>query len=181
VRSLIPGICGGDDLVGKPSSVDADGRRRGLLIAGVKFRSTRPVPHEAGHVTEVIRAGWDELDAPVAQVHLTTTLPGRVRGWGIHRVLTDRLFVAQGMLKLVVFDGRENSPTLGLVNEFTLSEMSPGLLVIPPFLYHGWKNIGVNEALLLSMPDKLFDYETPDVLMLPWDSEAAARLIPYQW
>ena len=40
-------------------------------------------------------------------------------------------------MKIVVYDGRHNSPTLGRVNEFTVSEKNPGLLIIPPNLYHG--------------------------------------------
>jgi dTDP-4-dehydrorhamnose 3,5-epimerase len=31
------------------------------------------------------------------------------------------------------------------------------------------------------MPDRLYDYEQPDALDLPWDSEAARRIVPYQW
>jgi dTDP-4-dehydrorhamnose 3,5-epimerase len=31
------------------------------------------------------------------------------------------------------------------------------------------------------MPDKVYDYEAPDALDLPWDSEAAQRIVPYQW
>jgi dTDP-4-dehydrorhamnose 3,5-epimerase len=115
------------------------------------------------------------------QVHVTTTLVGRVRAWGLHQRLTDRLFVVSGLVKIVVFDGRVGSPTAGRINEFTVSERNPGLLVIPPNLYHGWKNIGTNEAVIINMPDRMYDYERPDALDLPWDSEAAARIIPYRW
>jgi dTDP-4-dehydrorhamnose 3,5-epimerase len=27
----------------------------------------------------------------------------------------------------------------------------------------------------------MYDYENPDALDLPWDSDAAARIIPYQF
>ena len=74
-------------------------------IDGLKVRLTRPVPHEDGHLIEIARQGWDILDAPVVQVHMTTTLPGRHRAWGLHRFSTDRLFVARGLVKIAVFDG----------------------------------------------------------------------------
>ena len=89
----IPDIVGGDELLAKRSAVDEQGKLRATSIEGVIFRSTRPVPHEDGHVTEVARASWQELADPVLQVHLTTTLPGRVRAWGVHQNSTDRLFV----------------------------------------------------------------------------------------
>jgi dTDP-4-dehydrorhamnose 3,5-epimerase len=39
-----------------------------------------------------------------------------------------------GLVKIVVFDGRLDSPTKGRVNQFTVSEKNPGLLIIPPHL-----------------------------------------------
>jgi dTDP-4-dehydrorhamnose 3,5-epimerase len=121
------------------------------------------------------------LGGPIVQVHTTTTLPGRVRAWGLHQVGTDRLFVVSGLVKIVIFDGRNGSPTYGLVNELLVSEKNPGLLIVPPNLYHGWKNLGVVEAIIINMPDHMYDYESPDALDLPWDSEAAQRIIPYRW
>jgi dTDP-4-dehydrorhamnose 3,5-epimerase len=178
---MTPNVKGAAELAAKKSAVDAQGALKRAPIAGVHFRPTRPVPHEDGHLTEVARASWDILGEPVAQVHMNTTLPGRLRAWGLHQRSTDRLFVASGLVKIVVFDGRNDSATLGQINEFTVSEKNPGLLIIPPNLYHGWKNIGTTEAIIINMPDRMYDYDEPDALDLPWDSEAAERLIPYKW
>ena len=52
---------------------------------------------------------------------------------------------------------------------------------MPPNLYHGWKNIGTSEAIIINMPTSMYNYEEPDALDLPWDSEAAARIIPYRF
>jgi dTDP-4-dehydrorhamnose 3,5-epimerase len=178
---VTPNVTGADELLAKKSAVDQSGNLRNQAIDGVIFRPTRPVPHEDGHVTEVARASWEILRAPVVQVHITTTFPGRVRAWGLHQLGTDRLFVVNGLVKIVIFDGRKASPTFGGLNEFVVSEKNPGLLLIPPNLYHGWKNIGNCEAIIINMPDRVYDYEQPDALDLSWDSEAAARIVPYRW
>ena len=181
-RTLItPNVVGGAELVAKRSAVDAEGNLRHAPIAGVEFRPVRPVPHEDGFVTEVARASWPILGAPLVQVHVTTTFANRIRAWGLHRLSTDRLFVVSGLVKIVVFDGRTPSPTFGRINEFTLSEMNPGLVIIPPGLYHGWKNIGTAVATIINMPDRQYEHEAPDALDLPWDSEAATRIVPYRW
>lgn len=174
-------IYGLDELAAKQSAVDADGQLRADAIEGVSFRPTRPVPHEDGVVCEVARASWEELVAPIVQVHVTTTLPGRVRGWGLHRLSTDRLFVVSGLVQFAVYDGRRSSATFGKLFELKVSEKNPGLLMISPNLYHGWKNIGTTEASIINMPDRTYQYDEPDALDLPWDSDAARRLIPYQW
>ena len=179
--SKVPNVVGGEELVAKQSAVNAEGQLRLVPIDGLIFRQVRAVPHEDGHVTEVARASWPELVDPVVQVHLTTTFPGRIRAWGLHQKSTDRLFVVSGLVKIVVYDGRRDSPTSGHINEFTVSEKNPGLLIIPPNLYHGWKNIGTWEAIIINMPTRMYSYEEPDALDLPWDSEAAARIVPYRW
>ena len=177
----IPDVVGREELLAKRSAVDAAGDLHATLINGVVFRPTRPVPHEDGHVTEVARTSWGILGEPIVQVHVTTTLPGRIRAWGLHQRSMDRLFVVSGLVTIVVFDGRNDSPTRGRVNVLTISERNPGLLLIPPNLYHGWKNIGTSEATIINMPDQMYDYEQPDALDLPWDSEAARRIVPYRW
>lgn len=178
---MSPNVEGAEELTAKQSAVNAEGQLRRTAIDGVQFRATRPVPHEDGHVTEVARASWELLRTPIVQVHITTTLPGRIRAWGLHQIGSDRLFVVSGLVKIVVFDGRNDSRTRGSINDFTVSEKNPALLVIPPNLYHGWKNLGTSEAIIINMPDRMYNYEEPDALDLPWDSEAAARIVPYTW
>jgi dTDP-4-dehydrorhamnose 3,5-epimerase len=174
-------VAGLDVLVPKTSAVDSAGRLLLEPIAGVRFRSVRPVPHEDGTVAEVARIAWEEIDLPIVQVHVTTTLAGRTRAWGLHRRSTDRLFVVRGLVSIVVYDGRRDSPTLGALNEFRVSERNPGLLVIPPNLYHGWKNIGIDEAFIINMPSSQYDHEQPDALDLPYESEKAADIVPFRW
>src|SRR4051794_14710627 len=99
-------MLGLDELLAKRSDVDETGRLRAEPIAGVNFRPTRPVAHDDGHVTEIARASWDIIEKPIVQVHMTTTLAGRVRAWGLHQLGSDRLFVVSGLVKLVIFDGR---------------------------------------------------------------------------
>jgi dTDP-4-dehydrorhamnose 3,5-epimerase len=177
-----PNVLGSDELLAKKSAVNEHGQLRQLPVDGVSFRPTRPVPHEDGFLTEVARASWEMMaDRPVTQVHVTTTFPERIRAWGLHQQSIDRLFVVSGLVKIVVFDGRLDSPTHGFLSELVLSERNPGLLVVPPNLYHGWKNIGVSEAIIINMPTEMYNYEDPDALDMPWDSEAAQRLIPYTW
>jgi dTDP-4-dehydrorhamnose 3,5-epimerase len=176
-----PRITGYEQLVGKRSAVDADGALQQDQIEGVQFRPARPVPHEDGTLAEIARASWPEIHLPVVQVHLTTTYPGRTRAWGLHEASTDRLFVVSGLVSIVVYDAREDSPTYTCFNEFRVSERNPGLLVIPPNLYHGWKNIGVDEAFVINMPSSEYDHAHPDALDLPYDAPAAAHIVPFRW
>ena len=176
-----PKITGFEGLVAKTSAVDANGELRQMPIVGVRFRPVRPVLHEDGSVAEVARAAWPEIDLPIVQVHITTTLPGRVRAWGLHRASTDRLFVVRGLVSIVIYDGREDSESYQRVNEFRVSARNPGLLVIAPNLYHGWKNIGIDEAFIINMPSSQYEHAVPDALDLPYESSLAEEVVPFRW
>lgn len=176
-----PDVEGEALLVAKRSAVDRSGRWKNAPIEGVRFRPTRPVPHEDGTVAEIARTDWAEVEHPIVHVHVTTTEPGRIRAWGLHRKSTDRLFVVKGLVSIVVYDGRLGSPTRGSVNEWKVSERNPGLVVIPPCLYHGWKNIGTTEAFIVNMPSSAYDHDEPDALDLPYDSPAAGEVVPFRW
>jgi len=179
--SVLDGVEGMEAAIAKQSLTTSKGDLRLTPIDGVIHRAARPVSHHHGHLTEAFRADWGVTDFPIVQVNLTTTFPGRIRAWGIHRFTVDRLFAATGSLCVVCFDGRRESPSFGCVNEFFLGERNQGLVVIPPGVFHGWKNVGDTEATIVSMPSRLYDHEGPDRWELLWDSEAARKFIPYDW
>jgi dTDP-4-dehydrorhamnose 3,5-epimerase len=174
-------IVGFAHLKGKLSAVDATGQLKARTIQGVSFRPTRPVPHRVGHLTEILRNDWDDSAGAIVQVYMTTTLAGRIQGWSLHQQTTDRLFVARGFVRIVCFDGRKDSPTLGSLIEFTLSDRSPGLVIIEPDIYHAWQNVGTDESIIVNMPTLAYNYSEPDPLDLPWDSDEARSLIPVSW
>jgi dTDP-4-dehydrorhamnose 3,5-epimerase len=163
------------------SHTTEEGELRVDLIDGVRYRFARPVSHDHGHLTEVFRTTWNLTANPVVQINATTTFAGRVRAWGLHLRTEDRLFVLSGAIKIVMYDARKDSRTFGRINEFFFSERTQGLVLIPFGLYHGWKNVGDTEAVIISMPSELYEHDGPDRYELEWDSREAAELIPYTW
>ena len=80
---------------------------------------------------EMLR-GDDAFFQKFGQVYLSVAYPGVVKGWHYHKLQTDHFVIVKGMMKVVLYDGREDSPTKGEVNEFFMGEKNPILLVIPP-------------------------------------------------
>ena len=146
------------------------------MIEGVHIKELRVIPDERGRVMEILRAD-DELFSAFGQVYMTTTYTGVIKAWHLHRIQTDNIAAVKGMLKIVLYDPREQSPTFGEVNEFFIGDHHPLLLQVPPGVYHGWKCIGSTEALVINCPTKIYDHDHPDEYRLPYDSEE----IPYQW
>jgi dTDP-4-dehydrorhamnose 3,5-epimerase len=81
------------------------------------------------------------------------------------------------MMKLALYDDREDSPTRGEVNEFFLGVHNPVLVKIPRGVYHGFKAIGDDEAIVINVPTEPYNREEPDEYRLdPHDND-----IPYDW
>jgi dTDP-4-dehydrorhamnose 3,5-epimerase len=130
-------------------------------IRDVRVKPLRLVPDERGWLLEILRSD-DELFTTFGQVYLSATYPGAVKAWHYHRRQVDNFACVAGMVKLVLFDTREDSPTRGVVNEFFLGTQNPLLVQVPNLVYHGWKCISLEPALVINVPSEPYDYSSPD-------------------
>lgn len=146
------------------------------LINDVETRVVKVIPDERGRLGEILRSDSD-LFKKFGQVYFTSAYPGVVKAWHYHKIQTDYFFCVKGMTKLVLYDSRENSSTKGLINEFFIGEHNPLLVVIPPMVYHGFKTISAEEALMINVPTETYNYKNPDEYRLDPHSDK----IPYDW
>jgi len=145
-------------------------------IEGVIIKKLKVIPDERGFLMEMMRSD-DDFFRKFGQVYLSVAYPGVVKGWHYHKKQTDHFTVVKGMLKVVLYDQREGSPTRGEINEFFVGERNPVLIVIPPMVVHGVKGLGHEPGYLVNVPDQVYDYEKPDEYRIdPHGGE-----IPYDW
>ncbi len=140
------------------------------LIEGVSFTEVKNVPSGYGYLTEVYRTDWGIEPAHVDQVFQSLLFAGGVSAWHAHGESTDRLFATSGLVLVVLHDARPGSSTMGLTNVFRLGIVRPGLVVIPPRVWHGVKCVSPEPAALLNLVDHAYRYEGPDHFRLPPDS-----------
>ena len=98
-----------------------------------------------------------------------------ISAWHVHGHTIDRLFIASGHARVVLYDARLESPSHGRVMELLLDEHRPQLVVVPPGVWHGVQNLDNVPAMVVNMPDKAYNYERPDHWRLPQDTSE----IPY--
>lgn len=146
------------------------------LIEGVRVKPLRVVPDERGRLMEMLRCD-DDLFIKFGQSYMTTAYPGVVKGWHYHKLQTDHFVTVKGMIKLVLYDSRADSPTRGRVNEFFMGEHNPILVQIPPYVLHGFKCVSETEAMVINFPTEPYRYEDPDEFRVPPHDPG----IPYDW
>jgi dTDP-4-dehydrorhamnose 3,5-epimerase len=146
------------------------------MIDGVTVKHLNVHPDDRGRLMEILRCD-DELFERFGQVYVTTTYPGVVKAWHLHKLQTDNMCAVAGMFRVALYDTREDSSTHGTVQEVYMGVHRPVLLRIPPGVYHGWLCVSEEEGMVVNVPDLPYDRDHPDEYRLSHDSSE----IPYDW
>ena len=89
--------------------------------------------------------------------YVSVTKPGVARGPHAHRDQTDLFcFYGPGDFKVILWDNRADSPTFGKRQEFLLGESLPAVLIIPPGVVHGYKNVGESPGFVCNFANRLY-------------------------
>ena len=160
-----------------PSTVDENGAPKVRLPEGGMLHPLRTHLDARGSVTEFYDPRWDLPGDGVQFGEFVMFRPDVVKGWARHVHKTDRHFVIMGDIQCVLYDDRPESSTQGLITDVTLGPSAPQLLIIPPMVWHAFRNLSNTDALLVGVPDRVYDHEEPDKESLPVLNE----IIPYRF
>jgi dTDP-4-dehydrorhamnose 3,5-epimerase len=92
------------------ASVDAEGRPSGEIEGVVSARAVVHGDHR-GSLMETVNFDSPFWEEPVVYAYTITVAPGRIKGWGMHRHQADRYATLSGRLRVVLYDGRADSPS----------------------------------------------------------------------
>jgi dTDP-4-dehydrorhamnose 3,5-epimerase len=149
------------------------------LIAGVQVSPLTIRPDDRGYFEEVFRLGQGlaqaMLSAKRLQVSAALSYPGTIKAIHYHLRQTDLWTPVMGLLQVMLYDLRMDSPTFGQLNTFYTGVLRPLQILIPPGVGHGYKVLGTESALLVYATDQFYD--PSDEGRLPWDDPD----VHYDW
>ena len=144
------------------------------MIKGVEIHPLSEIADERGKVMHMLRRDDPWFEA-FGEIYFSVVYPGAIKGWHLHKQMTLNYAVVAGMIKLVLYDDREDSPTRGEVQEIFTGQDNYALVTIPTGIWNGFKGIGVTPAIVANCAT------------LPHDSDEIVRMdpftdrIPYRW
>jgi dTDP-4-dehydrorhamnose 3,5-epimerase len=144
------------------------------MIKGVAVLPLRRIPDERGMVMHMLRADAPHFER-FGEIYFSTIYPGVVKGWHLHRRMTLNYAVVSGMIKLVLYDDRDDSPTRSELMELFVGEQNYVLVTVPPLVWNGFKGIGTAPAIVANcatVPHDPTEIERLDPL---------TERIPYRW
>lgn len=144
------------------------------MIDGVKVIPLRQIVDERGKIMHMLKA-TDPHFLGFGEIYFSCAWPGAIKAWHIHRLMTVNNAVLLGRVKLVMYDGRPDSPTRGELQEVFMGEDNYCLVQIPPGIANGYKAYGDSMVILANcstLPHDPGEMERLD----PFTTE-----IPYDW
>lgn len=137
------------------------------MIEGVKIKKLKKIPDERGTIFHMLRSDDPEFKK-FGEIYFSTCYPGVIKGWHLHTKMTLNYAVVQGMIKLVLYDNREDSPTKGELMEIFTGEQKYELITIPPGVWNGFKCIGLKTAIVANCSN------------IPHDPKEIKRMKPFE-
>lgn len=117
------------------------------MIAGVVVEALRKIPDERGTIMHMLKES-DDFFERFGEVYFSEAYPGVIKGWHEHTEQTQNYAVVSGMIKLVLFDSRADSPSFGGLQELFIGDQNYSLVKIPPGVINGYKVIGSLKAIV---------------------------------
>jgi len=144
------------------------------MIEDVKIITKRKIPDERGMIMHMIRCDDPEFEQ-FGEIYFSVAYPGVIKGWHEHTKQVQNYAVIQGMIKLVLYDNRENSKTKGEIMEIFTGEDKYELIRIPTGIINGYKTYGIKPAIVANcstlshQPNEMIRYD-------PFGNK-----VPYDW
>lgn len=146
-----------------------------LPVDGAQLTELKQIAAEGGPVLHMMRGDSPRFTS-FGEVYFSEVLPGHVKAWKRHSLMTQHFVVPVGRVRVVLFDDRKSSPTYQRLAEVTLGRpYDYRLLRIPPQVWYGFAALGDYPALIANCTD--IPHRQGESERAPVD----APFIPFSW
>ena len=145
------------------------------MIEGVVIKELLTHADERGFFREIIRETDDFFADGFGQLSHSLVYPGVVKAWHAHRRQTQWTYIACGLLKVALHDGRPESPTYRQTMEFLVGDNQPvQVYCFPPGVVHGYRCINGSAHVMYLTSGT---YDLADEIRIPHNDQK----IGYDW
>ena len=144
------------------------------MIDGVQIVPLKKIPDERGAIMHGVRA--DNILNPFGEVYFKKLYHCVINGWHAHEKLILNYICLGGMIKLVLYDTRENSPTKSEIQEIFFGDDNYVLVHIPAGVANAAKGLTSPYALFCNVASEPHNPNLKYKRIDPHSGE-----IPYDW
>jgi len=144
------------------------------MIQGVLIQPLKQILDERGKIMHMLRAD-DPYFEKFGEIYFSVIYPGVIKGWHLHKEMTLNYAVVQGIIKLVLYDDRLQSPTRGEIMELFIGDGNYMLVKIPPQVWNGFKGVGTTSAVVANC--STIPHDPSEIVRM----DPIENSIPYKW
>jgi len=144
------------------------------MIEGVIVVPLKQIPDERGKIMHMLKCDDPHFEK-FGEIYFSLVYPGIIKGWHLHKKMILNYAVPIGRIKLVLYDGRENSSTKGKLMELFIGEDNYCLVKIPSGIWNSFKGIGTKPAVVANCATLSHD---PEEIVR---KDPLSKDIPYNW
>lgn len=143
------------------------------MIEGITITPLKQIFDERGKVMHMLRND-SEVFKKFGEIYFSSSNPGVVKAWHLHREMTLNYAVIYGEIKFVLYDDREKSTTRGEIQELFISPENYVLVTVPPMIWNGFKSFGTKPSIVANCADvphkpNEIDRKSPTDSSIPYD------------
>ena len=136
------------------------------MIDGIRIIPKKQIIDERGKIMHMMRND-DENFNKFGEIYFSYSHPNTVKAWHLHKKMTLNYVCVVGKVKLVLFDGRDESLTKGNLQEIFLTTENYSLISVPPGIWNGFKSDENKFSIIDNFKDIPHDPE--EMLRKPFD------------
>ena len=117
------------------------------MIEGIEITKLKIISNNRGKVIHMLRND-SKVFGSFGEIYFSTIYKDCIKAWHLHKESSLNYVCIKGKVRLVLFDDRKNSSTLGQYQEIILSLDDYFLITIPPNIWNGFKGIKEEESIV---------------------------------
>lgn len=126
-------------------------------IDGIIIKDLTKNSDNRGWLIELFRKDEIEDNLLPSMSYMSLTHPGIARGPHEHLEQTDYFcFTGHSTFRLFLWDNRQESKTFKNKLTLDIGEYNYKIVIVPPKVVHGYKNIGDKPGLVINLPNRLY-------------------------
>lgn len=128
------------------------------MINGVEIIPLERICDERGYVSHMMRVDSPHFNK-FGEIYFSAVYPDAIKAWHLHRFMELNYACISGMIKLVLYDGREDSSTYKERMELFIGELDYKLVKIPPMVWNGFKGISRQTSIVANCATLPYSWE----------------------
>lgn len=144
------------------------------MIEGVKISEKKVISDDRGKILHMLRND-DKNFLKFGEIYFSYVYPNKFKAWHLHKKMTLNYVAVFGQIKIVLYDDRKESKTLGKIQEIFISNENHKLITIPPMIWNGFCSANNDVAVLANCPD--IPHDKSEIIRLNYNDPK----FPYDW